>query len=136
MSDFLTNLNKIKNQLVQKNPTAMDCIAGNGIKVRDIFVSLEKLSNNQFKTLADMHKACSFNQQNNVYVGVSLMLEKMGTPVSSVSQGHKKKLEGTQLIIDFLKDNGLELPKKSVKTETETETESVATTPVEEVASV
>lgn len=121
MSTFLENVAKIESQLVAKNPEAMDLVAGKGIKVRNIFNALRSLGNGEQKRLADVHVNFGFNAQNNVWLGVTTMLENLGTPVSSVTKGRKQKLEGTQLIIDVLSDLGLEMPvsKKTETVETE-----------------
>lgn len=115
---FLENVAKLENQLVAKNPAAMDLKAGTNTKVRDIFNGLRALGEGKFTKLSDMQVKHNFQPQNQVYVGLALLLENMGTPVTSVTVGKKQKLDGTQLMVDFLKEQGIEIPEKKKATET------------------
>ena len=113
---FLENVAKLEGQLVAKNPTAMDLDAGKGVKIRDIFNGLRALGEGKFTRLSDMQEKHNFQAQNVVYSSLVVLLNNMGTPVTSVTVGKKKKLDGTQLMVDFLKEQGIELPQKKAST--------------------
>jgi len=119
---FRENFEIVKNEFSQ----AMNLDAGKGVKVSTVFDAIEALENGRYNTLQEMYKAYNFGQQNQVFKAVNVMLTNLGTPVSSLTKGtKKKKLSGNEFALSLLQKNGLNLPSKKVKSEETEDTVSL-----------